>query len=283
MSADAVREQVALVTGAGRGLGRAIAESLAARGVIVVAADRDLGLLSWIKGAPSADRYRSAHVDVGDSQSVGQLIEQIEVDWGVLDIVVNNAGVLTVTPSNALDDEIWEPIIQVNLGGTIRVCQASHHLLLRSELASIVNISSITASVGLPGRLAYAASKAAIESLSRTLAVEWGPLGIRVNAIAPGFFATERAEAVHQDGDADPAARSALTPQRRPGHPVEIGEATAWLALEASFVNGQVITVDGGFSISAETAVRSAGLTAPRIHGVPEDVAELSLNLYSNG
>lgn len=253
------RQRVALVTGAGRGLGRAIAESLAARGVLVVAADRDLALLSWVNAAPtvvpSSGSYRAAHVDVGDSQSVAQLIERITDEFSVLDVVVNNAGVLTVTPSNSLDDTIWEPIIQVNLGGTIRVCRASQALLLRSEFASIVNISSITASAGFPGRLAYAASKAAIESLSRTLAVEWGPLGIRVNALAPGFCATERASVVHQDGAADPARRSALTPQRRAGKPAEIGEATAWLALDASFVNGQVITIDGGFSISAEVAV----------------------------
>jgi NAD(P)-dependent dehydrogenase (short-subunit alcohol dehydrogenase family) len=247
--------RVALVTGAGRGLGRSISEELSRRGLIVVAADVDADLLRWTRSGARAASYRPVLADVTSALSVDAMMTQIGEELGRLDVLVNNAGVLTVGRSEMLPDCVWEQILQVNLGGTIRLCRAAYPLLLLGKSSSIVNISSITGSMGFPGRLAYAASKAAIESLTRTLAVEWGPTGIRANAIAPGFCNTERAQSLYESGEASPDARSLMTPLRRHGEPAEIGRATAWLALDATFVSGQVIVVDGGFSVSAEAAV----------------------------
>jgi 3-oxoacyl-[acyl-carrier protein] reductase len=243
---------VALVTGAGRGLGRAIAQALGERGMRVAAVDRDESLLDWTRDPDRRGRFLAIPGDVRRATSVEEVVARVDAELGGLDVLVNNAGVLTVTRSEELDDDVWEPIVQTNLGGTIRLCKGCYPLLRRSGSASIVNISSITAALGLPGRLAYAASKAAIESVTRTLAVEWGPVGIRVNAIAPGFIATEGARAFQDRGEADPSLRSSLTPLRRPGTPREIADAVTWLAVDASFMNGQTVIVDGGFAVSAE-------------------------------
>jgi len=245
-----LRGKVAVVTGASRGLGRAIALAFAAEGADVVLAARSRPDLEDTAVAAAGHGVRTLVVptDVRRYDEVEALMGEAVTRRGRLDIVVNNSGVATVTPFADTTPEEWQSILAVNLTGVFHGCRAAAPHLIAQRSGKIVNIASVMGAVGLPGYALYAASKGGVIALTRTLGVEWARHGVQVNAIAPGWFATD----MTHDAFANPRINERLTrdiPARRIGRPEEIGPLAVYLASAASdFMTGQTLLLDGGHS-----------------------------------
>lgn len=227
--------KIALVTGAARGIGRAIAELFRKEGATVAVCDLDAqGELSW-------------RVDISREDEVRTLFAALEERFGRLDVLVNNAGVGLVRPVAQTTLEEWNRVIGVNLTGTFLCCREAARIMSAHRAGSIVNISSITAETGGFGRGAYGASKSGVNGLTRVLAVELAQYGVRANSIQPGPVATELAGRMH---DARTVAEyKARIPFARYGSEEEIARVALFLASdEASYVTGQALNVDGGFN-----------------------------------
>lgn len=244
--------KVAVVTGASRGLGRAIALALAEAGADVVVA-----------GRAAADLEETAHqavrhdvralpfvTDVSAYSGVERLMGHAVSALGRLDIVVNNAGIARVAPLAEASLEDWRAIVDVNLSGVFYGCRAAAPYLVHQRSGKVINLASVLAAVALPGYTMYAATKGAVISLTRTLAVEWARHNIQVNAIAPGWFVTDMNAAAF----ADPGIHDRLTrdvPARRTGRLEEIGPLAVYLASPGSdFMTGQTIFLDGGQTVA---------------------------------
>jgi 2-deoxy-D-gluconate 3-dehydrogenase len=186
--------------------------------------------------------------DVSQFGAVEALVAQAVQNLGRLDIVVNNSGVARVTPLAELDPGDWQRVIDTNLTGVFNGCRAAAAHLIRQKSGKVINLASVLAVAGLPGYVAYAASKGGIISLTRALAVEWARYNIQVNALAPGWFVTP----MNAEAFADPTIRERLlrdVPTRRTGRLEEIGPLAVYLASSASdFMTGQTIFLDGGQS-----------------------------------
>ena len=244
--------RVAVVTGASRGLGRAIALALAEAGANVSVAARaktDLEETAHQAGQHGV-RTLALPTDVASYPAVERLMAQTANELGGLDIVVNNAGIARVAPLAQAPLEDWQAILDVNLSGVFYGCRAAAPHLIRQKAGKVINLASVLAAVALPGYTMYAATKGAVISLTRTLAVEWARHNIQVNAIAPGWFVTDMNEAAF----ADPAIHGRLTrdiPARRTGRPEEIGPLAVYLASPGSeFMTGQTIFLDGGQTVA---------------------------------
>lgn len=240
----------AVITGGASGIGAAVAELWVSRGGRVAILDRDSEGIEQ-----STSRLGDAAVgvvtDVTSTTAVKDALASVATAFDDrLDAVINCAGVAGAFSASEGDDEEWMRMIDIHLNGTMRVCRAAYPLLKQSENSAIVNISSISAAVAMPGRSSYSAAKAGIEGLTRVLAVEWSP-GIRVNAIAPGFVKTPLSDAMAASGRMDPRPAIARTPLGRFALPDEIAKTAWFLATrESSFITGQVIRVDGGITIA---------------------------------
>ena len=247
--------RVAVVTGGGRGLGLAMARSLAQRGADVVLLDRleDVAATAAALEAETGRRVEGRAVDVTDDASVASGLDAAVELLGVATVLVNAAGVAMDKPALETTTQEWRALMDVNLTGTFVVCREFARRAIAAErAASIVNVASMSGLiVNVPQQqAAYNTSKAAVSMLTKSLAVEWLPHGIRVNAIAPGYFASEmtRDVAARLPEMRDEWLRR--TPAGRMGEPEELGELVAYLAGDGSrFVVGETVVIDGGYTL----------------------------------
>ncbi len=250
--------RVAVVTGAARGIGLAAAAALADAGASVMACDIDGALQSEVAQALAAKGLdvRASETDVSDRKSVERLIHAVADAWGRLDVLVNNAAISDDTPIEELTDERWREVLAVNLDSVLLCTRAALPLLRGSSNASIVNIASTQGIRGQPHAMAYATAKGGVVNLTRCMAVDFGPMGIRANTVAPGYIDTRMAQqkvgGVHEhrsDWFQDVFIRHGRLPLRRPGVPEDVAGPILFLASDDSrYVTGQVLTVDGGFT-----------------------------------
>jgi len=247
-----LKDRIALVTGGGRGIGRGIVKAFAAEGAKVAIVYRGSQgpaeeLVNEIKAMGGAAVAFQA--DVADHGSVTACVAKVEKELGPIDILVNNAGVIEDDLFVRLEPERWNKVLQTNLGGTYNFCQAIAYSMMKRRSGRIINISSVAASHVNPGQTNCAASKGAINSFTRALAVELASRGVTVNAIAPGFIETDMSAAVrNKAGD----IIKKMIPMRRLGTPEDIAKVAVFLASdESGYLTGQVITVDGGLSLGA--------------------------------
>ncbi len=247
-AAQTLLGKVAVVTGAGRGLGRAMAVALADAGADVALAARSRDQLDTV-GAEIEQRGRRALVvptDVTDAAAVQHLVDTTVATLGGLDVLVNNSGVIDSTPLLEQDPAVWDRIMDTNVRGTYLATRAAGAHLVAQGSGKVVNIASNFAFAGVPGHAAYCTSKAAVVAFTRAMAVEWARYGVQVNALAPGYFATDMNADLRADPDALARVLRAV-PARRMG---EAEELAAWLVLLAGpasdFMTGETIVVDGG-------------------------------------
>jgi NAD(P)-dependent dehydrogenase (short-subunit alcohol dehydrogenase family) len=247
--------RVAIVTGAAGGIGFSTCSAFLEQGLRVAVAD--VAEEAAEKAAAELDaagaNAAAFKVDVANTESVDQMVRSVLERFHRLDVLVNNAGVIDPGPTEELTDERWDRLVGIHLGGTFRCSRAAFPALAASDSAAIVNVSSIAAHGGFSQRASYCAAKAGIEGLTRALAVEWAPHGIRVNAVAPGHTWTPLfARAVETGQVPNLEARIARIPLGRLGSPEEIAAAIAFLASPAaSYVNGQALCVDGAVTANA--------------------------------
>ncbi|MFL5502929.1 MAG: SDR family NAD(P)-dependent oxidoreductase [Gemmatimonadaceae bacterium] len=244
--------RIAVVIGATSGIGRAIAIGLAEAGADVVPAGRRTNLVDEAAREIELRGRRSLAMtaDVGDSDSIQSLADATIEKFGKVDILVNAAGRTVRRPTLEVSDEEWNEILDTNLTGMLRACRVFGRYMLERRYGRIINIGSLTSLVALYEVAAYAASKAGVAALTKSLAVEWASRGVCVNAILPGVFRTALNEGL-LDGTERGSELLMRTPMRRFGLPEELAGAAVFLASEAaSFVTGHLLAVDGGFLAS---------------------------------
>lgn len=242
-------DQVAIVTGAARGLGQTIANDLAASGAKVACIDVNEGLLAGTVEMINAGGGTAAAFpcDVTDGDRVTEVVRQIADKWGRLDILVNNAGVTRDNVVLRMKDEEWDLVLGINLRGTFLFTRAAAKPMIKGKRGRIINIASVSGMMGNPGQANYSASKAGVIGLTRTVARELSKRNITVNAVAPGFIATDMAAKL---GEEMIKQIEAETPLGRLGSPQDVADAVLFLASEAaSFITGHILVVDGGLTV----------------------------------
>jgi 3-oxoacyl-[acyl-carrier protein] reductase len=247
-----LKDQVALVTGGSRGIGRAIVKAFATEGAKVAfvykgnqaAAEALVQEIAQVGGSALA-----LQGDVANPETAQRSMDRIEKEWGRFDILVNNAGIIRDDLFVRMEPEAWQSVLATNLGGAYNFCRVVAYTLMKQRRGRIINISSVAAEHVNPGQANYAASKGAINALTRALAVELASRGVTVNAIAPGFIETDMSEAVrNKAGD----LIKKFIPMRRLGQPEDIARVAVFLAsADSGYLTGQVLTVDGGLSLGA--------------------------------
>jgi 3-oxoacyl-[acyl-carrier protein] reductase len=241
--------QTALVTGAARGLGRCIAQSLAAAGAKVACIDINVETLADTVAAIRAAGGTAEPIacDVTQSEQVAKAVDQVVELWGGLNILVNNAGITRDNVIVRMKDEQWDAVININLRGTFLFTRAVARPMMKARGGRIINIASVSGLMGNPGQVNYSASKAGVIGLTRTVARELASRNVTVNAVAPGFIATDMTAALGEDILAQ--VRKEI-PLGRLGDPQDVADAVLFLASDAaSFITGHVLTVDGGLTV----------------------------------
>jgi len=243
-------DKVVWVTGAGKGLGRAMVRALSDAGATVVLSARSSSDLDELAGKLRAEGS-DPHVvplDVADADAVRRAVGEVAELTGRVDGLVNCAGISpTFTRSEDVDDASWAQVLGVNLTGTFHCCREVGRLMLQAGTGSIANVSSVHARAGAERIAAYAASKGGVEALTRTLAVEWASRGVRVNTLAPGYFETDLSKPLLESRHVERIVPR--IPIGRVGDPAELGGAAVFLMSDASrYMTGSTLTVDGGWT-----------------------------------
>ena len=239
--------KIALVTGATRGIGRAVAEELASKGAFVI------GTATSEKGAESISAYlgekgRGLVLNVADQASIDAVLEYIKQEFGDIDILVNNAGITRDNLLMRMKDEEWFDILQTNLSSVYHLSKAMLRSMMKKRFGRIINIGSVVGSSGNPGQSNYCAAKAGLIGFSKALAKEVASRGITVNVVAPGFVATDMTEVLSEE-----LKNTLLSqiPAGRLGEPKDIAKAVAFLASDdAAYINGTTLHVNGGMYMS---------------------------------
>jgi 3-oxoacyl-[acyl-carrier protein] reductase len=235
--------KVALVTGSTRGIGRAIAETLAECGARVAVVGRDLARAEEAASALGGEA-RGFACDVADVASVSRLVEEVEKGFGSLDVLVNNAGLTRDNLLLRIKDEDWDAVIDTNLRGAFAAIRAASRGMMKRRWGRIINIASIVGIIGNKGQANYAASKAGLIGLTKAVAKEYASRNVLANVVAPGFIETDMTAAMTPEAR---AAMSGQIPLERLGSPRDVAGVVAFLASEhAAYMTGQVIVVDGG-------------------------------------
>lgn len=244
-------QRVALVTGAGRGIGASIGELLIERGYCVFFTDV-VGERAdeYVASLNLPGKAFSLQMDVTSDESVANAVKAAGALHDRLDVLVNCAGTTNQQPTHLVTTEAWNTLIDIHLGGTFRCSREAFPYLVKANGSAIVNISSIAGSFGMPIRASYCAAKAGIEGFTRSLASEWAEHNIRVNAVAPAWIMTDLIKKDLDRGLVQVDVLSTRISMKRMGEPHEVAETVCFLATEASsYITGQVIHVDGGLSI----------------------------------
>jgi NAD(P)-dependent dehydrogenase (short-subunit alcohol dehydrogenase family) len=245
-------DRIAVVIGGTTGIGRALSLGLAEAGADVIASARRFEHVETVAAEIEKGRRRTLRIacDVTDRGSLEALLKAVLSAFAKVDILVNCAGRTTRTPTLETSEQEWNQILETNLTGTLRACQIFGRHMIERGYGRIINIASLTSFVAMHEVAAYAASKAAIASLTKSLAVEWAPHGVCVNAIAPGVYRTQLNRHL-LDGTERGRELLERTPMKRFGKVEELAGAAVFLASEAaSFVTGEILVVDGGFLAS---------------------------------
>ena len=248
-----LKDQVALVTGGSRGIGRGVVLALVKEGAKVAfvykgareAAEKLVEEVSQAGGTAQAIQG-----DVAQADTATRIVEKVLSEWGRIDILVNNAGIIRDGLFIRMESTDWDSVLATNLGGTFHFCRAvAIQMALKQRSGRIINVSSVAATHVNAGQCNYSASKGAVNSFTRALAVELAGRNVTVNAVAPGFIETDMSEAVrNKAGD----LIKKMIPAKRLGKPEDIASVVVFLASPASsYLTGQVITVDGGLSLGA--------------------------------
>jgi len=242
---DSLQDQVAIVTGASRGIGRAIALALAGEGAKVVvnyarsssAAEEVVAQISGQGGDAIA-----LQADVAESEQVDHLFKSVLDKWGRFDVLVNNAGITRDTLLLRMKPEDWQAVINLNLTGVYLCTRAVSKVMLKQRAGRIINIASVAGQMGNPGQANYSAAKAGVIGFTKTIAKEMASRGVTVNAVAPGFIATDMTEGLAS------AEILKFIPLGRYGQPDEVAGMVRFLAADpaAAYITGQVLNVDGG-------------------------------------
>ena len=243
---QSLAEQVALVTGASRGIGKAIAESLVAQGAFVI------GTATSEQGASAISDYlgekgKGIALNVTDAEQTAETVKGLEKEFGKIDILVNNAGITRDNLMMRMKDDEWDSVINTNLSAVFRVCKTVIRGMMKRRNGCIINISSVVGTTGNPGQVNYCAAKAGLVGFSKSLAKEVAARGITVNCVAPGFIDTDMTKSLT---DEQKQAIFANIPTERLGKPEEVAAAVAFLASPgAAYITGETIHVNGGMAM----------------------------------
>ena len=243
---QSLAEHVALVTGASRGIGKAIAESLVAQGAFVI------GTATSANGADAISDYlgdngKGIALNVTDSEQTAETIKALEKEYGKIDILVNNAGITRDNLMMRMKDDEWDAVINTNLSAVFRVCKSVIRGMMKRRNGRIINISSVVGTTGNPGQVNYCAAKAGLVGFSKSLAKEVAARGITVNCVAPGFIDTDMTKSLTED---QKQAIFANIPSERLGKPEEVAAAVSFLASPgAAYITGETIHVNGGMAM----------------------------------
>jgi len=244
-----LQDQIAIVTGASRGIGRATALRLAAEGAVVIGVARGEASLKETVGEVEAagGKMKARLCDVSDTDAASEMVEEVSKEEGRLDILVNNAGITRDNLLLRISPEDWDVVVQTNLKGAYNTCRAALRPMLRQKSGRIINITSVVGIVGTAGQTNYAASKAGLIGFTKSLAKEVASRNITVNAVAPGFIVTDLTDVLTEE-----YRKQVLEtiPLKRFGEAEDIAEAVAYFATDAArYVTGHVLQVDGGLAM----------------------------------
>src|SRR3954451_17663569 len=249
--------QVAIVTGTSRGLGQYLARALAKSGADLVLTRRRLGSLLAFESEVKALGRRTValELDVRNQQSIEEMVAKAVEAFGRIDILVNNAGCNVRKPALEVTWDDWNLILDTNLRGSFFVAQSVARRMVPRGYGRIINIGSVTSVCGYAGLGPYSASRGGVKQLTMSLADDWGPHGITVNCLAPGWFRTEQNKVMYEDNEWVEYICDRI-PLKRPGRPNDLDGAIVFLASESSrYVTGQTLLVDGGISTGATRAL----------------------------